>query len=290
MKNNKIFRSVCIGLLGAWLGIFVLLPFLMVLLNSFSINTERGGQAFTFTLSHYQQTVNPFYVRILLRSIFLSLFVALCCIFIAYPFAFFLSQLKSARLKAMMLLLTIIPFWTSTLVRTYAIMTLVRAKGFINHLLLSWGLIHHPLPLLYTKTAVVIGLTYNLLPFMILPLFANMEKLDNTYFEAAKDLGANSFQLFTRVMLPMTLPGILSGSVLVILSCMTLFYIPDILGGAKSLLLGNVITNQFLSFNNWPMGSAMGMSLTFIVGVLFFLYTRRFKKRFSSSETAPMAF
>ena len=171
-----------------------------------------------------------------------------------------------------MLLLVVIPSWTSSLIRTYAIMIILKAKGLLNTLLLTLGLIHEPLQLLYSQTAVLVGSVYDLLPFMILPLYTNIEKLNPEYLEAARDLGAHWFTTLIKIILPLTTPGIISGSVLVFLPAMTMFYIPVLLGGAKNILIGNLIEYQFLSANNWPFGTAISTVITLFMCLLIYLY------------------
>lgn len=171
--------------------------------------------------------------------------------------------------------MVIIPFWTSSMIRTYAMMAILKAKGFLNALLLSLHIIHLPLLLLYTNFAVIVGLVYNLLPFMILPLYANIEKLDYRLVDAARDLGANWPTIFRRVIIPLTTPGIMAGIILVFLPAMTLFYIPDIMGGSKSMLLGNLIEDQFQFSNNWPAGSATSIILTVIMALMLMIYRRK---------------
>lgn len=170
-----------------------------------------------------------------------------------------------------------IPFWTSSLIRTYAIMILIKAKGLLNSFLLWLGIIHHPLQLLYSTPAVIIGLIYSLLPFMILPLYSSIEKLDHSLIEAARDLGASKFRVFYKIIIPLTKPGIIGGILLVFLPAMTLFYIPDILGGAKSMLLGNLIENQFLQITNWPLGAATSTLLLVFMTLLILAFWKTIK-------------
>ena len=177
------------------------------------------------------------------------------------------------------MVLIIIPFWTSALTRTYALMAIFKLKGLLNTSLLYLGIIHDPLQILFTNTAVLIGNVYNLLPFMILPLYANIEKLDPLLIDAARDLGANRFQLFTKIILPLTMPGIIAGILLVFLPAMTLFYVSTLLGDSKQLLLGNLIQNQFLSMHDWPGGSATSIVLTVLMLLLLLFYRRRFKNK-----------
>src|SRR5690606_16826333 len=172
------------------------------------------------------------------------------------------------------LFLVILPFWTNSLVRTYALQSILGNRGIINTSLQSWGLIDQPLQLLYTEFAVILGLSYILLPFMVLPLYAALEKLDLRLHQAARDLGAGAWQRFWRITVPLTSPGIVAGCLMVLLPAMGMFYIADLLGGAKNLLLGNVIKTQFLQTRDWPFGSALSVLLIVLLGVMLWLYFR----------------
>jgi spermidine/putrescine transport system permease protein len=268
--KGRLFKWICITLVGSWLVLFAFIPHLFILLKSFQAPVYMGEQS--PTLANYKALIfNPMYFRVFWRSFKLASICTVLCLILAYPFAWFLSQITT-RYKHLLLLLVIIPFWTSSLIRTYAIIALLKVKGILNTLLLSLGVIQQPLQWLYTNTAVLIGLTYDLLPFMILPLYTNFEKLDSQYLHAARDLGASQWQVFSRVLLPLTVLGILGGSLLVFLPAMSLFYIADMLGGAKSLLLGNLIQRQFLSLHNWPMGAALSIILVSALGLLLGIY------------------
>ncbi len=255
-------------MISVWLGFFALIPYLFILAKSVSQPLTTTLLPF-ISLRHYQQILfNPLYLKVFFRSFLLSTTCTSICLCIAYPFTYFLSTVKTPY-KSLLIFLLIIPFWTSSLIRTYAIIALLKTKGIINNSLIMVGFIKSPLQLLHTHTAVIIGLVYDLLPFMIFPLYTNFEKLDRLYIDAAKDLGASGMMIFRKVIIPLTMPGIISGSMLVFLPAMTLFYIPDLLGGAKSLFLGNLIQRQFLA-NNWPLGSALSSVL--ILSVLFLLF------------------
>ena len=221
---------------------------------------------------------NRTYLRIFLRSLYLASSCTIICLAIAYPFAFTIARCQS-KYKSWLLLLIIIPFWTSTLIRTYAIMAMLKAKGILNSILLAIGIIDHPLSILYSYTAVLIGCVYDLLPFMILPLYASIEKLNQQYLEAAKDLGANWLTTFWKIIIPLTLPGIIAGSVLVFLPAMTMFYIPAILGGAKNVFMGNLIEHQFLIANNWPLGAAISIVITAVMGLFLVIYWYNSKEK-----------
>lgn len=271
MKTNKIFKYTSVGVVYAWLLCFALLPIVLVIITSFLSHTPEQLIIWKFTFRNYTQLFSNIYLQITYRSLELAGACTFFCLLIGYPAAFILARMRHPS-KPTLLILMIIPFWTSALIRTYAMMAILKTKGLLNTALLSLGLIHHPLQLLYSNAAVLIGCTYNLLPFMILPLYANIEKLDNRLIEAARDLGASRIRLFRRIILPLTMPGIIAGSTLVFLPAMTLFYIPVLLGGAKSLLLGNLIQNQFLQMQDWPGGSATSMILTITMLLLIAIY------------------
>jgi spermidine/putrescine transport system permease protein len=281
MKNNTLIRRTSILSFTLWLAIFAVIPFALVLLISFQSYSTNEPIIWQWTFNNYHQLMSSVFFMIFVRSIELASFCTLLCLLLAYPFAFLLSQIP-AKNRSLLLVLLIIPFWTSSLIRTYAILTLIKAKGLINHSLLFLGIIHHPMQILYSNTAVIIGIVYNLLPYMILPLYSNIEKLDHNIFNAARDLGASRLRILWRIAIPLTLPGIVAGVTLVLLPAMTLFYIPDILGGAKSLLLGNLVEQQFLSMNNWPGGAATSVVLTLLMLVLMYFYRRTHKN--SSAE------
>jgi len=271
MKMNNPFKVFSLSLVWSWLFIFALLPFCLIVISSFVQHDHHEIFHATFTLENYQQINNAVYFRIFEKSLVIAGIATLCCLVLGYPFAYIIARMQGAW-KNFLLLLVIIPFWTSSLIRSYALIAMIKAKGILNTILLSLGLIHEPLQLLFTNTAVIIGLVYNLLPFMILPIMTNIERLDTRLIDAARDLGANRFTTFKRVIIPLTMPGIIAGSILVFLPAMTIFYIPDILGGAKSILLGNLIQNQFLVVQNWPLGAAVSVVLTLILVSLIFIY------------------
>jgi spermidine/putrescine transport system permease protein len=223
------------------------------------------------SLSSYARLLDPLYLGVLWNSCYLAALTTLLCLLMGYPFAFLLTR-APRRLRPLLLLLVVIPFWTSSLVRTYAMVIILKSKGVLNEALLAAGLIDEPLELLYTDTAVLLGLIYALLPFMVLPLYAALEKLDGRLIEAARDLGAGGFQVFIRIILPLTMPGVIAGGILVFLPALGLFYIADILGGAKSLLVGNLIRDQFLAVRDWPFGAAASVMLTLLMGLLLWVY------------------
>ena len=238
-------KSHALYLLYIWLLFFGICPLALILMTSFLSKNFEHLIALPFTFQNYSTLFDPSIGHLFLRSILIACLATSACLLLAYPFSYFL--IKSKR-QSLLILLIIIPFWTSSLIRTYALIALLKLHGLLNTLLLGLHLIRQPLVLLYSNGAVIIGLIYTLFPFMVLPLFTHMERFDFRLLEAAQDLGAGKCALFFRVFLPNTMLGILSGSLLVFLPAMTLFYIPNVLGGSRSILLGNFIQNQFTSF------------------------------------------
>ncbi len=271
MNRLLSFKYAAIFIISAWIVVFILAPNLLVVIISFLSRDESRFVALPFTPDHYVHLFEPVYFKIFTKSLSYSFFSTLICLVVGYPFAWIISR-SDKSMRSFLLVLVIVPFWTSSLVRTYALVILLKANGVINSVLTALGLIHEPLTLMYTDGAVYAGLVYSLLPFMILPLYASLEKMDQRLIEAARDLGAGSFQIFVRVVWPLSLPGVVAGCIMVFLPAMGLFYIPDLLGGAKSMLIGNFIKNQFLTAGNWPFGSAASVFLSLSMLVLMLLY------------------
>lgn len=280
MKRDS-FKIFSLSVSWLWIILFAIAPFLLILCVSFSEQGQQKLVVYSFTTHNFISLLHYSYLRIFIRSIILATVVSLITLIIGYPFAFIIAR-SSERVKNLFLLLVIIPFWTSSLIRSYAMITILKTQGLLNSFLLWLGIIHMPIQILYTNIAVVIGLVYSLLPFMVLPLYANIERLDQNLLDAARDLGANMYVTFRRVIIPQTLQGIISGWIIVFLPAMTIFYIPDLLGGAKSMLLGNLIKEQFLFANNWPEGAAISIALTGIMLILLWVYwcNSRSKERY----------
>lgn len=277
-KHSSFFKTLSLSTVWLWLCLFALIPIALTLTTSFLTSDSNSIVRFIPTISNYFELFNPGYLRISLQSLYLATSCILICLIIGYPFAFIIARSQHQH-KSLLLLLVIIPFWTSSLIRTYAIMAILKAKGILNAILLATGIIHTPLQILYSNIAILIGCVYDLLPFMILPLYANIEKLNQEYLEAARDLGANWFTTFFKIVIPLTMPGIIAGSVLVFLPAMTMFYIPVLLGGAKNLLIGNLIEHQFLTANNWPLGTAISVVITLLMGIFILIYWRNTKEK-----------
>jgi spermidine/putrescine transport system permease protein len=260
-----------------WLLIFFLIPLGIMLVYSFCQHTYnsnvRTGVSWVFTLENYLNAFDSAYMQAIFRSFWIAIANTLICLVIGYPIAYYISR-KPPKLRSILFILVIIPFWTNFIVRTYAWMVILRENGLINTVLMRMGLINEPLQLLFTNGAVITGLVYGYLPFMILPLYASIEKVNPSLLEAAYDLGANRFQTFLRVMLPLTMPGIIAGSILVFIPTLGAFVTPDLLGGAKVMMIGNVIQNQFIKVRNVPFGSALSFILLSAVLIMLFFYVR----------------
>jgi spermidine/putrescine transport system permease protein len=261
-----------------WLLIFFLAPLVLVLLVSFGERGDAGQVVYSWTAKNYIRFFSKvgtrfLYVQIFARSLGIALLNTLLCLLVGYPLAYFIARQPTAR-RNVLLLLVMIPFWTNFLVRTYAWMVILRDTGVINNLFLSLGLIARPLPLLYNQGAVILGLFYGYLPFMVLPLYASIEKLDFSLVEAAHDLGANALRTFLRVVLPLTKPGIVAGSIIVFIPSIGAYVTPDLMGGAKVTMVGNLLQQQFLKVRDWPFGSAVGFILMLTVLAATLIYFR----------------
>ncbi|WP_217536214.1 spermidine/putrescine ABC transporter permease PotB [Vibrio metschnikovii] len=283
MSNKLNLQNAIIVLIVGWLGLFVLIPNLMIIVTSFLTRDESNLIAFTFTFDNYLRLMDPIYARVMLHSFYMAIVATLICLVVGYPFAYIVAKMPQ-KWHPIMLFLVIVPFWTNSLIRTYGLKIVLGTQGILNKALLSIGIIDTPIRIMFTETAVMIGLVYILLPFMILPLYSAIEKLDHTYIEAARDLGANKLQTLIKVILPLTMPGIIGGCLLVLLPALGMFYISDLLGGAKNLLIGNVIKSQVLNARDWPFGAATSIALTLAMAVMLYAYYRAGKLLNKKSE------
>ena len=276
--------------LPTWLtlGIFFLLPLAILFVISFGQRATYGGlkpiEDFGLYLTsgkflaNYARSLHPIYLQIFWRSIWMAVVTTVVCLVVSFPVAYYIAVVAPARRRNLLLGLVVVPFWTSFLIRTYAWMFILRTEGLLNRFLMATGLTHGPLELLYNNFAVLIGLIYGELPFMILPLYASLEKLDLSLLEASADLGATRSSTLWRITVPLTMPGIVAGVILVFVPSLGQFIVSDLLGGAKTILAGNLIQNQFAVARNKPFGSAVAFELTAAVLMLllaYALYTRR---------------
>ena len=267
----ELFRSTIILITLFWLGLFVLAPHVMVLITSVLSPDPNNLAVWPLNLNSYVNLWDSLYLNVFLDSLYLSLVATGICLLLGYPFAFILSRF-SPLLRSILLFMMVVPFWTNSLIRTYAIKLLMGKKGLFNDVLLGVGIIDEPLQILYTEFAVIFGLVYILFPFMVLPLISSFDKLDRSLLEAARDLGANGWHRFWRIIVPLTSPGIIAGCLIVFLPAMGMFYVAYLLGGAKNILLGNLIKNQFLVVRDWPFGSALSVSLIVLMALLLWFY------------------
>lgn len=256
-----------------WLGFFFVLPILIVLAYSVMTRGEGASVELPLTLEHYQRTFGGVYFPVILDSIFIAFLTTVVCLIIGYPLAFFIATRTNKRAQQIALFLVILPFWTNFLVRTYAWQIILGEEGTINTLLMNLRLIQEPLQLLYTDGAVILGLVYGYLPFMVLPIYSSVEQFQFRLVEAGHDLGANDLKVFLRVVLPLTLPGVLAGCILVFIPTIGAFVTPDLLGGTQGLMIGNLIQRQFRGTSgNFPLGSAISAVMMGLV--LFSLYVQ----------------
>ncbi len=255
---------------------------MIVLVVSLATRGPYGKTIYDFTPANFVRALDPLYLRAYWRTIWIATTTTLLCAVVSYPVAYYLALRAPERWKRTLLVLTVIPFWTSFLIRTYAWILLLRSEGVINSALMSSGLIGAPLKLLYSDFAVLVGQIYGELPFMILPIYVALDRLDVRLLEAAQDLGANRFWVFLKVTLPLSGPGLLAGTVLVFIPSLGAFITPDLLGGAKSVMIGNLIQNQFAQLNQ-PFGSALSLILT---AAVLLLLTIALKSGLKSGELA----
>jgi spermidine/putrescine transport system permease protein len=256
-----------------WMLVFFAAPFVIVLAYSLLTRGVYGGIEQPWTVEAYQRLIDPLYLTILFRSFAMALVATAICLIMAFPVALFIS--RSHARKNFYLQLVMLPFWTSFLVRTYAWLFLLRDTGLVNTVLIKLGVIHAPLSLLYNDGTVLLGLVYGYLPFMVLPIYATLERLDPALVEAAADLGARPLATVFRVILPLSRPGLVAGSVLVFIPCLGAYLTPDLLGGGRTVLVGNLVQNQFTSARDWPFGSAISMLLMVLVVLLVWGLLRR---------------
>lgn len=270
---QKLLRALLLLPMTVVAVLFVLIPLGYVLVLSFLSRDEIFGVTFQFTLSNYSRILNPMYFRVLVDSLVLALSTTALTLLVGYPFGYYMARL-SVRTRALVMLLLIAPFWTNALVRLYGWRTFLQANGPLNTFLQWLGVIDQPLKLLYNNGAVLLGMLYALLPFMILPTYAAVEKMDWTLVEAARDLGAGPVRAFFTVTLPRTLPGILAGCVLVFVPSMGLFFISDLMGGGKTVLMGNLIRDQLLKARDWSFGAALSVMLLLATSLVLLVYRK----------------
>jgi spermidine/putrescine transport system permease protein len=274
-KHDKLHLSILLGPTAFYLLLFFIAPLAIVFVYSFLKRGVYGQLVWEFNLDNYVRVIDPLYLRILWRTVLIALVNTLLCLLLAYPFAYYIARCVPARTRNLLLVLVMIPFWTNFLIRTYAWRVILGNDGPINSLLLSIGIIREPLQMLFSDGAVMVGLVYGYLPFMVLPLYAAIDRVDFSLMEAANDLYANGRQAFLKVLLPLTMPGVIAGSILVFIPSMGAFITPDLLGGGKTVMIGSLIQSQFLTARDWPFGSAFSVLLMVVVLGATLLYFRK---------------
>lgn len=273
MNNKKIWRYFFLIPVIVYVALLIALPLLYILLISFFKSDSYGGMITTFTIQNYIEVFNQVYINVFLKSILIAGLTTFICILISYPFVLAVSH-KKPRTQKILMTLVMVPFLTNSLIRMYGWLVLLRKSGVINQVLLGTGVIHEPLSLMYNMSGILIGMTYTLLPFMILPLYSSVSTIDPSLLEAASDLGASKIKTFFKIILPQTLPGLFNGSLMVFTPALGYFFIVDILGGGKIMILGNLIKNQFLTARNWPFGAAISIVLVLITSLLILAYRK----------------
>ena len=253
--------------------VFIAFPLIYMVLLSFQTRADIWGVINEFTWKNYQDILQPTYLQTFVQSFKLALTSTFLISIIGYPFGYFMAKL-SKKWKKRMLLLLMIPFWTSSLIRLYGWIIIFRTNGPLDQILMSLHLTKEPLRMLYTYPSVLIGMVYILLPFMILAVYSSAEKMDWSLIEAAKDLGATSFQAFCTITMKLTLPGFLSGIILTFIPSMGLFFVADLLGGNKIVLVGSIIQEQLLKVHNWPFAAALSVILMLLTTIMITLYKR----------------
>ena len=275
LRESRVFQGTAlIAPANLYLFFFVILPLAMVVVLSFLSRGSYGQVEYRFNLSNYTRLLDPVYARILGYSLAVGFGTTAITMLIGYPLAYYIAR-SPAKQRSLLLFLILVPFWTNFVIRIYAWIMILRGNGLLDTFLQWAGITSGPLGLLYTPTAVMIGMVYEFLPFMVLPLYTSLEKIENSLLEAAADLGAPPWRAFLRVTLPLSVPGMIAGTILVFIPAMGMFVLPDLMGGAKTLLIGNVIRNQFLTARDWPFGAAASMILMLMTLALTLYYTRK---------------
>ena len=276
-KPGLLARLILLPLV-AWLLLFVVAPTIMLIVVSFAERDALGRIVYEFNLQNYARAFDWVWLKVMLLSIWYALLTTILCMALGYPVAYFIGRAPE-RWRTTLLLLVMVPFWTSFLIRTYAWITILSKDGLLNALLVGSGILTEPLALLYTPFAIVLGLVYNFLPFMILPIYTSVEKLDNALIEAAYDLGAGPVRAFSQVIIPLTRPGIAAGAMLVFIPSIAMFAITTLMGGGSNPTIGEVIFKQFTSGRNQPFGAALGTLLLVIFLLALWLTNRQREER-----------
>lgn len=272
-RANTLPALITVGPVTLIMVLLIAVPLIYVAVMSFCSIDEFYNVTFRFTLQNYVRLANADYLKIYAQSIAIALITTIICILVGYPFSYIIARTKS-RKKKILYMLVIIPFWTNSLIRIYGWRNFLGSSGLLNGLLMKIGLVSQPVDFLYKQGTTILGMVYCLIPFMILPLYTAIEKLDDSLLEASSDLGARPVSTFFEVILPLTSSGIFSGSLMVFIPCLGYFFVSDILGGGNSDVIGNLIERQFQSGNNWPLGAALSIILIVVTLILVKIYQK----------------
>lgn len=273
MKKNNLVKWMFILPIIIYTVFLIALPILYIIIISFFKSDSYGGMIHTVTLQNYIELFDVVYLKIFLKSALIAIVTTIICVLISYPFVLAVSH-KSKKTQQILMTLVMVPFLTNSLIRMYGWIVLLRKSGVINSLLLGIGALDEPLSLMYNTLGIIVGMVYTLLPFMILPLYSSVSTIDKSLLEASSDLGASKWKCFKKVIFPQTVPGLFNGALMVFTPALGYFFIVDILGGGKLMILGNLIKNQFLTARNWPFGAAISVFLIVITYILISLYKK----------------
>ena len=273
MKKNNIIKWIFVLPIIIYTVFLIALPILYIIAISFFKSDSYGGMIQTITLQNYIELFDIVYLKVFVKSAIIAIVTTLICILISYPFVLAVSH-KSKKTQQVLMTLVMVPFLTNSLIRMYGWIVLLRKSGVINSLLLGMNVVDKPLSLMYNNFGIIIGMVYTLLPFMILPLHSSVSTIDKSLLEASSDLGASKWKIFKNVIFPQTIPGLFNGALMVFTPALGYFFIVDILGGGKIMILGNLIKNQFLTARNWPFGAAISVFLILITYLLISLYKK----------------
>lgn len=270
--------TMTIGPMALWTVLFFVFPFIYIIMVSFCGRDQFGNVVYHFTLDAYKTLTHAVYLQVIGRTLKMAAIVTVLVTLIAYPYAYFASR-ASKKVQTLLIIAVMVPFWINSLLRIYAIMNFTSKYGLINNFLLGMGIIKEPIQMLYTTGAVYFGLVYSLVPMMVMPLYSCLEKIEPAVLEAGRDLGCSSSQLFRKIIFPLSIPGIMGGLVLVFVPAMFNFYIADALGGGKTIIIGNMISSQFSTSKNWPLGAALSVVVMIISTVIIVIKNKVEKAR-----------
>lgn len=274
MQNKfNSFKNISNVVLYFFVLVFIVIPTTLILIFSFCTADDLGNITSHFTLENFHKLFSPVYSEVVMNSLKIAFITTILVLLFAYPLAYIVSSLNR-RTQLIMLLLILLPYWTNSLVRTYSFMFILRADGIINKIMILLGIISEPLQLLYTESAVIASMIYLFLPVMFLPIYSSVEKIDKTYIEASRDLGASKIYTFFKIIVPLSVPGIVAGSIMVFTPCLGLFYISDLVGGGKTVLLGSIIRDQFATTRNLPFGAALSVIMMIMALIIIVFYSK----------------